>query len=94
MSADPPAPDPQPPGLRRFADSLSGRLFALTLGAILLTEFLIFIPSVSGLRTQWLEERVAAARTAALAPEAAPTREVSAGLSEPLLMKAEGLAAP
>jgi signal transduction histidine kinase len=92
VSADPPDPDTQLPGLRRFADSLSGRLFALTLGAILLTEFLIFIPSVSGLRTQWLEERVAAARIAALALEAAPMREVSAELSGSLLMKAEVLA--
>jgi HAMP domain-containing protein len=88
-----PAPQPTPPtGLQRFADSLSGRLFALTLGAILFTEFLIFIPSLSGLRTQWLQERAAAARIAALALEAAPSREVSAELSDSLLMKAEVLA--
>lgn len=90
-----PAPESEPrptPGLRRFAEGLSGRLFALTLAAILLTEFLIFIPSASGLRTQWLEERVAAARIAALALDAAPMREVSDELSESLLMKAEVLA--
>lgn len=81
-----------PPGLRRFADSLAARLFTLTLGAILLTEFLIFIPSVSNLRSQWLEERVAAARIAALALDAAPLRKVSDELSESLLMKAEVLA--
>ena len=93
MTVPPPAPLPTPsPGLRRFADSLAARLFALTLGAILFTEFLIFIPSVSGLRTQWLEERVAAARIAALALDAAPMREVSDELSESLLMKAEVLA--
>jgi signal transduction histidine kinase len=88
-----PAPEPTPPpGFRRFADGLSARLFALTLGAILFTEFLIFIPSVSAQRTQWLQERVAAARIAALALEAAPMREVSVELSESLLMKAEVLA--
>jgi len=88
-----PAPSPAPlPRLRRFAEGLSGRLFALTLGAILFTEFLIFIPSVSGLRTQWLQERVAAARIASLALEAAPMREVSDELSESLLRKAEVLA--
>ncbi|MEX1249692.1 MAG: HAMP domain-containing sensor histidine kinase [Hyphomonas sp.] len=93
MTAPPTAPEPTPPpGFRRFADGLSARLFALTLGAILFTEFLIFIPSVSGLRTQWLEERVSAARIAALALEAAPMREVSDELSESLLMKAEVLA--
>ncbi len=92
---NPPTPASQPtplPGFRRFADGLSARLFALTLGAILLTEFLIFIPSVGAVRTQWLQERVAAARIAALALEAAPMREVSDELSEALLMKAEVLA--
>lgn len=79
------------PRLKRFAQGLSGRLFAITLGAILLTEFLIFIPSVSNLRTQWLEERVAAARIAALALDAAPMRSVSDELSESLLAKAEVL---
>lgn len=78
--------------IRRWTDGLSVRLFALTLGAILFTEFLIFIPSVSGLRTQWLEERAAAARIAALALEAAPLREVSDELSESLLRSAEVLA--
>lgn len=93
MTAPEPAPEPTPPpGLRRLTDSLSARLFAITLGAILFTEFLIFIPSVSNLRTQWLEERVAAARIAALALDAAPMREVSDELSESLLMKAEVLA--
>ena len=88
-----PAPEPTPPpGLRRLTDSLAARLFALTLGAILFTEFLIFIPSVSGVRTQWLNERVSAARIASLALEAAPMREVSDELAESLLMKAEVLA--
>ena len=41
---------------------------------------------------QWLEERDAAARIAALALDAAPMREVSDELSESLLMKAEVLA--
>ncbi|MBA3068413.1 MAG: HAMP domain-containing histidine kinase [Hyphomonas sp.] len=68
------------------------RLFALTLGAILFTEFLIFIPSASGLRTQWLTERVSAARIASLALEAAPMREVSDDLAKSLLMNAEVLA--
>lgn len=93
MTLPSPLPDTKPlPRLKRFAEGLSGRLFAITLGAILFTEFLIFIPSVSNLRTQWLEERVAAARIAALALDAAPMREVSDELSESLLMKAEVLA--
>ncbi len=80
------------PGARRLTESLSARLFALTLAAILVTEFLIFIPSASGQRMQWLEERASAARIASLALEAAPMREVSDELAESLLMKAELLA--
>lgn len=80
------------PGARRLTENLSARLFALTLGAILMTEFLIFIPSASGLRTQWLQERAAAARIASLALEAAPMREVSDELASSLLKKAELLA--
>ncbi|MBI1254394.1 MAG: sensor histidine kinase [Hyphomonas sp.] len=90
MTAPDPAPAPTPPqDMRRLTDGLSARLFAITLGAILFTEFLIFIPAASNLRTQWLEERVAAARIAALALDAAPMREVSDELSESLLIKAE-----
>ena len=76
----------------RLTDSLAVRLFALTIGAILFTEALIFIPAASNLRTQWLGERVQAARIAALALEAAPMRSVSEELSQSLLMSAEVLA--
>lgn len=77
---------------RRFEESLAVRLFVLTLAAILITEALIFIPSVAGLRQQWLGERIQAARIAALALEAAPMRAVSEELSESLLGSAEVLA--
>lgn len=77
---------------RRLTESLAARLFALTLGAILLTEALVFIPTAGNVRTQWLTERAQAARIAALALEAAPMREVSEELSSSLLEKAEVLA--
>jgi signal transduction histidine kinase len=78
--------------VRRFADTLAVRLFTLTAGAILLVEILIFIPTASNLRTQWLAERVQAGRIAALALEAAPMRAVSEELSHSLLRTAEVLA--
>lgn len=87
----PPSPD-RPRRLRRLTDSLAARLFALTLAAILVTEALIFLPSAGNLRTQWLQERVQAARIAALALEAAPMRSVSEELSQSLLERAEVLA--
>jgi len=87
LSSDLPAP-----ALSRWFESLSFRLFALTLGSILLVEALIFVPSASGFRSSWLNERVQAARTAALALDASPSRNVSDELSDQLLMSAEVLA--
>ncbi len=91
---EPPAEPTASPLARavRGLDSLSARLFAITFGAILFIEALIFVPSVSNLRTTWLMERVQSARIAALALEAAPARAVSEELSGSLLMSAEVLA--
>ncbi|MEM7767592.1 MAG: HAMP domain-containing sensor histidine kinase [Pseudomonadota bacterium] len=75
-----------------WRDSLSFRLFALTIGAILIVEILIFIPSAANFRAGWLNERVQAARIASLAIEAAPSRAVSMEISSALLANAEVLA--
>ncbi|MEO1786041.1 MAG: HAMP domain-containing sensor histidine kinase [Pseudomonadota bacterium] len=75
-----------------WRDSLSFRLFALTIGAILIVEILIFIPSAANFRATWLAERVQAARIAALAIDASPSRQVSMDLSSALLANAEVLA--
>ncbi|MEM0984750.1 MAG: HAMP domain-containing sensor histidine kinase [Pseudomonadota bacterium] len=76
----------------RWWNSLSSRLFLLTIGAILFVEVLIFIPSAANFRATWLKERVQAAQIAALAIEAAPSRAVSMELSSALLKNAEVLA--
>ncbi|MGB3626971.1 MAG: HAMP domain-containing sensor histidine kinase [Henriciella sp.] len=73
-------------------DSLSVRLFAVTICAILLVEFLVFLPSAANYRDNWLDTRVEAARIAALSLEAAPSRMVSEELSNDLLQRAEVLA--
>ncbi len=72
--------------------SLSFRLFWVTIAVILLVELLIFVPSAVNYRSAWLEERVQAARIAALALEASPSRDVSRELSSALLAGAEVLA--
>lgn len=59
---------------------------------ILVVEFLVFLPSAANYRETWLNERVQAARIAALSLEAAPSRMVSDELSNELLMRAEVLA--
>ena len=76
----------------RWSDGLSFRLFAITIGAILLIEFVVFLPSAAAFRTGWLNERMQAARIAALSLEAAPSRMVSMELSNELLKRAEVLA--
>ncbi|MEL6258094.1 MAG: HAMP domain-containing sensor histidine kinase [Pseudomonadota bacterium] len=77
----------------RFAwrHGLSFRLFYLTAGIILLIELLIFVPSAAGERRDWLEDRVQAARIAALSLEAAPSQMVSDELARDLLTNAEVL---
>jgi len=79
-------------GRSGWFDSLSVRLFAVTIFAILLVEFLVFLPSAANYRDSWLAERVQAARIAALSLEAAPSRMVSDELSNELLDRAEVLA--
>lgn len=74
-----------------WRDSLSSRLLVLTIGAILLIELVIFIPSSVGQRDTWIDNRVQAARIAALALQAAPSQMVSEELSVELLNNAEVL---
>lgn len=95
MNTTPEAPGPETPEPRataRWFNSLSFRLFLLTLVSILIVEALIFVPSASGFRTAWLNEHVQAARIAALALDAAPERSVSMKLSDQLLKNAKVLA--
>ena len=66
-------------------DSLSSRLLLFTIGSILLIELFIFIPSSVGRRDTWLDNRIEAARIAALALEAAPSQRVSESLTQELL---------
>lgn len=69
-------------------DSLSFRILICVIAAVLIVEAVIFVPSASRFRTEWMRDRVQAARVAALALEAAPSRMVSQELSEDLLMSA------
>jgi signal transduction histidine kinase len=48
---------------------LSGKLLLLTLLFVMLAEVLIFVPSIANYRLRWLEDRLTAARLAALATE-------------------------
>ena len=64
---------------------LSGKLFALTVCAIMLAEVVFYVPSVAGHRLTWLNDRLAAAQTAALVFRAAPEEMVPDWLQEKIL---------
>ena len=59
--------DPRPSRL-----GLSGKLLVLTILFVMIAEVLIYVPSISNFRLNWLNDRLAAARTAALVLDAAP----------------------
>ena len=77
-----PAPAP------RFGPGLSGKLLLLTILFVMVAEVLVFVPSVSNFRRQWLVERLAAAEIASLAAEAAPGGQLPDMLRDRLLESA------
>ncbi|MCI4660777.1 MAG: HAMP domain-containing histidine kinase [Neomegalonema sp.] len=71
--------------IKAFWQSLSGRLLILTVIFVMLAEILIFVPSVSRFRLDYLRERLDNAGLAALAVEANPRRIVSQYYEQELL---------
>lgn len=72
-----------------LAKSLSARLLLLTILFVMLSEVLIFAPSIGRFRLVYLEERLAAGRLAILALEATPDHMVSEELKRQLLVHAD-----
>jgi len=70
------------PGLWR---GLSARLIVLTMTFVMLAEVLIFVPSVSRYRLDYLQERLDAAYQASLVVDAAPNGIVPSQLADELL---------
>jgi signal transduction histidine kinase len=73
----------------RFMPGLSAKLLLLTILFVMLAEVLVFVPSVSNFRRQWLMERLAAAQIASLAAEAAPSGQLPPMLRDELLERAQ-----
>lgn len=73
----------------RYVPGLSAKLLLLTILFVMLAEVLVFVPSVSNFRRQWLMERLAAAQIASLAAEAAPGGQLPSMLRDELLEKAQ-----
>ena len=70
---------------RRWRVGLSGKLLVLTILFVMLAEVLIYVPSVANFRLNWLNDRLAAAHTAALVLEAAPSGMVPESLARKIL---------
>jgi signal transduction histidine kinase len=64
---------------------LSSRLLVLTILFVMLAEVLIFVPSIANYRDSWLNDKLSAARTAALVLEAAPDDALPEALIKQLL---------
>jgi signal transduction histidine kinase len=75
--------DKGPVRVPRFG--LSGKLLVLTILFIMIVQVLIYVPSVSIFRLNWLNDRLAAARTAALVLYAAPSGMVPDDLARDIL---------
>ena len=75
--------DVQPQPGRRFG--LSGKLLLLTIPLILIVEILIYVPSIANFRVNRLNDRLAAANTAALVLDAAPSGMVPDALARQIL---------
>jgi signal transduction histidine kinase len=70
---------------RRFYPGLSGKLLGLTLLFVTVVEILIFVPAIANFRLNWLNDRLAAAHTAALVLDAAPSGMVPEPLARQIL---------
>ena len=68
---------------------LPGKLLLLTAGFVMLSEVMIFVPSVANYRVAWLSDRLSAAQVASLAAEAVPGGDVPAKVRAELLRTAQ-----
>lgn len=64
---------------------LSGKLLVLTVLFVMVTEVLVYVPSIANFRLNWLNDRLAAAHTAALVFQAAPSGMVPESLAREVL---------
>src|SRR5271156_1063283 len=74
---------PRPMPTRRLG--LSGKLLLLTIPLVMIAEVLIYVPAIANFRMNRLNDRLAAANTAALVLDAAPSGMVPDSLARQIL---------
>ena len=67
---------PEAPLRRGWRLGLSGKLLFLTILFVMVAEVLIYVPSIANFRINWLNDRLAAAHTAALVLDVAPKEKM------------------
>ncbi|MBX6327235.1 MAG: HAMP domain-containing histidine kinase [Pseudolabrys sp.] len=86
VEPDPTPPhEPPPAPARRLPLGLSGKLLFLTIVFVTVAEILIYVPWIANFRINWLNDRLAAAHTAALVLDAAPSGMVPESLAKHIL---------
>jgi len=86
VEPDPALPHEPPPARpRRLPLGLSGKLLFLTVVFVTVAEILIYVPWIANFRINWLNDRLAAAHTAALVLDAAPSGMVPESLAKHIL---------
>src|ERR1700759_2049349 len=76
---------PQPKADLSGRLGLSGKLLLLTIPLVMIAEVLIYVPSIANFRMNRLNDRLAAANTAALVLDAAPSGMVPDSLARKIL---------
>ncbi|MBI5260200.1 MAG: HAMP domain-containing histidine kinase [Bradyrhizobium sp.] len=79
-----PSSDPARPRVPRRL-GLSGKLLLLTIPLVMIAEILIYVPAIANFRINRLNDRLAAANTAALVLDAAPSGMVPDSLARQIL---------
>jgi len=85
LEAKEPASLEIPKAAHRARIGLSGKLLFLTILFVMVAEVLIYVPSIANFRLNWLNDRLAAAHTAALVLDAAPSGMVPESLTQQIL---------
>jgi hypothetical protein len=71
--------------MRGLRFGLSAKLLFLTVVFVMVAEVFIYVPSIANFRLNWLNDRLAAAHTAALVLDAAPSGMVPESLAKQIL---------
>src|ERR1700740_3852776 len=83
ITQQPSAETPEAGQPRRLG--LSGKLLLLTIPLVMIAEVLIYVPAIANFWTNRLNDRLAAANTAALVLDAAPSGSVPDSLARQIL---------